>query len=77
MIRTAREGLLDIASSISRKKASFAVTLNPDVADPAPFALIAGASKIVEVPGGYIVSMNMKRSQLEALRDSCNELLGS
>lgn len=76
MIRTFKEAVLDIASSVGRKKASFAVTPNPKTGDPAPFALHAGASKIVKVDGGYVVSMNVRRDQLEKLRDECNELLG-
>ncbi len=75
MIQTSKEALRAICDSISRKKASFAVTPNPDAIDPAPFALQAGASKIIKVNGGYIVAMNMKREQLVKLRDSCNELL--
>lgn len=77
-MQTMTKAMQDICGSISRNNASFAVTQSPpnNPLSTKPFALLAGAHKMIEVPNGFIVSMGLSRTQLEQLRDTCNELLG-
>lgn len=59
-----------IAESIQRKKGSFELSLAPD-----GFALNAGSWRAVKVCGGFIVTLQLSREQVEYLKGQCEEAL--
>lgn len=73
-----QDGLVEIADGVRRGKARFSLALTTKKAayGTAPFTLSIGAPRTIQIPGGFIISLGMRRDQLEFLRDRCSELLG-
>jgi hypothetical protein len=44
---------------------------------PGGFAVIAGHIKVATMAGGVVIGLPLNRSQLEMLRDRCDELLAA
>lgn len=64
-----------IVDAIKRGKADF-IICRTNTPGQMEFGLIAGAKRVHQVPGGFLVSLQLDREKLRNLRDTCNELLG-
>lgn len=64
------EALKRIADSIQKKKGSFELALAPE-----GFVLAAGSWRAVKVCGGFIVTLELSRKQVEYLKGQCEEAL--
>ncbi len=64
-----------IMAAIKRGKADF-VVCRTNTPGQMEYGLIAGSKRVNQVPGGYLVTLQLDREKLEILRDTCNDLLG-
>ncbi len=64
-----------IVDAIKRGKADFALC-RTNTPGQMEFGLIAGAKRVHQVPGGFLVTLQLDREKVESLRDTCNVLLG-
>lgn len=64
------EALKRIVDSIQRKKGSFELSQAPE-----GFSLNAGSWRAIKVCGGFIVTLQLSREQVEYLKGQCEEAL--
>jgi hypothetical protein len=64
------EAMKRIVDSIQRKKGSFELAQAPE-----GFALAAGSWRAVKVCGGFIVTLQLSREQVEYLKGQCEQAL--
>lgn len=68
------EALVEVTDAVRRKKGTFALA---ETGQPghAPFSLVAGSTRAVKVENGFFITLGLRRDQVEALRDMCDEML--
>jgi hypothetical protein len=73
---TMQDAVDEIRSSISRGKGTFAVTPSrPGPGQGKPYSLAVGSIRAVQLPGGFMIVLGLRRDQVEKLRAMCDELL--
>lgn len=74
-MKTFRQAMGEIMSSLSRNRCTAAVSLPPPEDARTPFSLVVGAPQHVVVRDGHVICMGMTRDQVVELRNQCDEAL--
>lgn len=69
-LETLQQGIARLAESIRRKKGGWVLA-----GEPQGVILALGSYRVVNVPGGFVVTIKLEREELLRLREACDELL--
>lgn len=76
LTKTLQEALTEVTGVVRWKKGTFALA-ETGAPGHAPFTLVAGATRAVQVENGLLVTLGLRRDQIEILRAMCDELLAT
>ena len=70
VLEALQQGISRIAESIRRKKGGWVLA-----SEPQGVILALGSYRVVNLPGGFLVSIKLEPEELLRLRETCDEIL--